>query len=166
MVTHRALRHGCILFFSPINCWTSVPSARPTELHFQNHVQLANPYPLKPIPIAHFPRTPLWSPAVEWQAGGDLEIALMQRPPVSLGCIQASLINNFQSDQKSHLILNCPSHVAPYLPLYPSSLNPAILLLSVPFVVISLLLFHASYSFHDYGCTEKIQATEWIQEFR
>lgn len=49
------------------------------------------------------------SNGIDWRAGGDLGIALMQRRPVSLGCIQASLINNFQSDQKSHLILdlNC-----------------------------------------------------------
>lgn len=85
-------------------------------------------------------------------------------------CTQALLINNFQSDQKSHLIfvpsplpcppsasVNCSSDMCmprlspPPPPLTGLSSNrpgrQAILLLSVPFVVISLLLFHASYSF-------------------
>lgn len=83
-------------------------------------------------------------------------------------CTQALLINNFQSDQKSHLIFvpsppACPLCIGQLLfwhvhasPLPPSPLTglssnrpgrQAILLLSVPFVVISLLLFHASYSF-------------------
>lgn len=85
-------------------------------------------------------------------------------------CTQALLINNFQSDQKSHLIfvpspppcpplhrstalLTCACPTSPPPPPLLTGLSSnrpgrqAILLLSVPFVVISLLLFHASYSF-------------------